>query len=139
MSNSATQWTVVRQAPLSMEFSRQEYWSGLSLPTPEDLPNPVIKPESPWHLLHWQVDSLPLVPPGKSQTSQFSHSVVSNSLRTYGPKSTFTKLNSSCVYFFLLISSSSFPKPAKGTTGLPFFIFLMPDLSKNVTKKKIHR
>ena len=67
VSNSATQWAVVRQAPLSMEFSRQEYWSGLSLPTPEDLPNPVIKPESPLHLLHWQVDSLPLVPPGKSQ------------------------------------------------------------------------
>ena len=67
VSNSVTQWTVICQAPLSMEFSRQECWSGLSLPTPEDLPNPVIKPESPLHLLHWQVDSLPLVPPGKPQ------------------------------------------------------------------------
>ena len=34
------------QAPLSMEFSRQEYWSGLPFPTPGDLPNPEIKPES---------------------------------------------------------------------------------------------
>ena len=35
-----------RQASLSMEFSRQEYWSGLLLPTPGDLPNPVIKPKT---------------------------------------------------------------------------------------------
>ena len=40
-------WTVARQAPLSMGFSRQEYWSGLPLPTPEDLPDPGIKPASP--------------------------------------------------------------------------------------------
>ena len=42
----ATPWTVVHQAPLSMGFSRQEYWSGLPFPTPEDLPNPGIKPTS---------------------------------------------------------------------------------------------
>ena len=42
-----TPWTVVRQAPLSIEFSRQEYWSGFSFPTPEGLPDPGIKPESP--------------------------------------------------------------------------------------------
>ena len=41
-----TPWTVALQAPLSMEFSRQEYWSGLPFPTPEDLPNPGIKPAS---------------------------------------------------------------------------------------------
>ena len=39
--------TVSHQAPLSMEFSRQEYWSGLPFPSPGDLPNPGIKPESP--------------------------------------------------------------------------------------------
>ena len=39
----ATPWTVSRQAPLSMEFSRQEYWSGLPFPTPEDLPDSGIK------------------------------------------------------------------------------------------------
>ena len=38
---------VARQAPLSMGFPRQEYWSGLPFPTPEDLPNPEIKPVSP--------------------------------------------------------------------------------------------
>jgi len=52
-------WTVARQAPLSVEFSRQEYWSGLPFAAPGDLPNPGIKPASPG-LLYWQVDSLPL-------------------------------------------------------------------------------
>ena len=47
MSDSATPGTVGHQAPLSMPFSRQEYWSGLPFPLPGDLPNPGIKPESP--------------------------------------------------------------------------------------------
>ena len=42
-----TSWTVARQAPLSMGFSRQEYWGGLPCPPPGDLPNPGIKPASP--------------------------------------------------------------------------------------------
>ena len=42
----ATPWTVVCQAPLSMEFSRQEYWSGWPFPSPGDLPNPGIEPRS---------------------------------------------------------------------------------------------
>ena len=46
MSNSATPWTVARQAPLSMGFSRQEYWSGLPCPPPGDLLNPGIEPVS---------------------------------------------------------------------------------------------
>ena len=42
----ATPWTVACQAPLSMEFSRQEYWSGLPFPIPGDLPSPAIEPMS---------------------------------------------------------------------------------------------
>ena len=42
-----TLWTVARWTPLSMEFSRQEYWSGLPRPPPRDLPNPGIKPGPP--------------------------------------------------------------------------------------------
>ena len=42
----ATPWTVVHQAPLSTEFSRQEYWNGLPFPPPGDLPDPRIKPSS---------------------------------------------------------------------------------------------
>ena len=43
----AAPWTVARQAPLSMGFSRREYWSGLPFPFPGDLPNPEIEPGSP--------------------------------------------------------------------------------------------
>ena len=43
----ATPWTVAYQAPPSMEFSKQEYWSGLPFPSPGDLPNPGIQPRSP--------------------------------------------------------------------------------------------
>ena len=43
----ATSWTVARQAPLSMGFPRQEYWSGLPSPSSGDLPDPGIKPTSP--------------------------------------------------------------------------------------------
>ena len=43
----AISWTVAPQAPLSLGFSRQEYWSGLSFPSPGDLPNPGIEPTSP--------------------------------------------------------------------------------------------
>ena len=54
---SVTPWTVAHQAPLPMELSRQEYWSGLPFSIPGDLPDPGIKPESP----ALQSDSLPLV------------------------------------------------------------------------------
>ena len=43
----ATSWTAVPQAPLSMGFCRQEYWSGLPFPSPGDVPHPEVKPRSP--------------------------------------------------------------------------------------------
>ena len=55
-------WTVAYQAPPSLGFSRQEYWSGLPFPSPGDLPNPGIKPGSPV----LQADALPSEPSGKS-------------------------------------------------------------------------
>ena len=54
-----TLWTVAHQAPLSMEFSRQEYQSGLPFPPLGELPDPEIEPASPSSCT-WQVDSLPL-------------------------------------------------------------------------------
>jgi len=57
----ATPWTVARQAPPSMGFSRQEYWSGLPMPSPGDLPHPGIKPMSP----ALRADALTSEPPGK--------------------------------------------------------------------------
>ena len=56
-----TPWTVAYQAPQSVEFSRQEYWSGLPFPSPGDLPNPGTEPEFPT----LQADALPSEPPGK--------------------------------------------------------------------------
>ena len=60
-----TQWTVAHQTPLSIGFLRQEYWSGLPFPSPEDLPHLGIELESPT----LQADSLLFEPPGKSSLS----------------------------------------------------------------------
>ena len=60
MSDSATPWTVVHQAPLSVGFSRRDYWSGLPCPRPGGLPNPGIVSRSPAP----QVDSYCLSQPG---------------------------------------------------------------------------
>ena len=59
-----TPWTVAYQAPPSMGFFRQEYWSGLPFPSPGDLPNPGIEPRSP----AFQADTLTSEPPGKPTT-----------------------------------------------------------------------
>ena len=59
-----TQWTVTRQAPLSMNFSRQEYWSGLPFFSPGDFPDLGIEPRSP----ALQADSLPAELPEKLNT-----------------------------------------------------------------------
>ena len=56
-------WTVACQAPLSIGLFMQEYWSRLPFPPPGDLPNLGVKPAT-FVSQHWQVDSLPLVPPG---------------------------------------------------------------------------
>ena len=55
--------TVTHQAPLSMEFFRQEYWGGWPVPSAGDLPDPGIEPGSP----ALQADSLPSEPPGKAK------------------------------------------------------------------------
>ena len=61
-----TPYTVACKSPLSMGFSRQEYWSGLPFPPPGDLPTPGIKSTSPVSPA-LQVDSLPTEPWGNSQ------------------------------------------------------------------------
>ena len=68
MFNSATPWTRARQAPLCMEFSRQEYWSELPFPSPGNLPNPGIELRSP----ALQADALPseLLGKPKSEVTQ---------------------------------------------------------------------
>ena len=84
-----TPWTVAQQVPLSMEFSRQEYWSRLSFRTPGNLPHQKDMRRcgpNPHFLCH-QVDSLPFVPPGEEGHENclvcciLIHSVGSNSLK----------------------------------------------------------
>ena len=65
-----TPWTVACQAPLSMEFSRQDYWSGLPFSSPRGLPDPGIIPASP----AWQADSLPLSHLGVVEDGLYSFS-----------------------------------------------------------------
>ena len=65
----ATPWTVAYQAPPSMGFSRQEYWSGLPFPSPGDVPDPGIEPRSP----EFQADALTSEPPGKPEFTMLAH------------------------------------------------------------------
>ena len=67
----STPWTVAYQAPPSMGFSRQEYWSGVPFPSPGDLPNPGIEPRSP----ALQADALPSEPPGKPNVHEFEQTL----------------------------------------------------------------
>ena len=73
----ATPWTVAYQAPLSMRFSRQEYWSGLPLLSPGDLPDPGIEPGSP----ALESDALTSEPPGKQFINNLHKSL---SIKTFG-------------------------------------------------------
>ena len=74
---------VAHQASPFMEFSRQEYCSGLPFPSPEDLPDPGIEPRS--HTL--QAISLPTEPPGKPKSESVYCSVLSDSLQVQAPLS----------------------------------------------------
>ena len=84
-SHSVVSDSLLPQGPVRFlcPFCRQEYWSRLPFPSPGDLPNPGIEPK--WPAL--KADSLPSEPPGKPQlyisSVQFSHSVVSDSLRPH--------------------------------------------------------
>ena len=78
-----TLWTVACQASLSMGFSKQESWSGLPCPPPEDLSYPGTKPSSP-AAPELQVDSLPLSHQGNPYMLLFSRSVMSDSLWIHG-------------------------------------------------------
>ena len=95
----ATPWT------MSMEFSRPEYWSRQSFPSPGDLPNPGIEPKSPT----LQTDSLPAEPKGKPKSE--SRSVVSDSLWPHGPYSLWNSLGQNTgVGSLSLLQGSSQPR-----------------------------
>ena len=74
--NSATPWTVAGQSPLSIAFSRQEYWSGLPFPPPGDPPDSGIEPASPELASGFFITE----PPGKTVGKNMQHNCV---LRLY--------------------------------------------------------
>ena len=78
-----TPWTVACRAPLSMEFYRQEYWSGLPFPSPGDLPDTGIEPRSPT----LQADSLPSKPPGKPKRRKWPLTPVFLPRKCHGQRS----------------------------------------------------
>ena len=82
-SNSATLWIAARQTPLSMGFFRQEYWNGSPFTPPGNLPDQGLN----LHLLHWQVDSLPV--------SGFSINIIN-----YSPSLVLLLLLASCLLAF---------------------------------------
>ena len=82
VSDSAAPWTVAHQAPLPMEFSRQQHWCEVPFPTPGDLPDPGIEPASlasPVLAGRFSTTALP-GKPLPFLSVQFSHSVVSDFL-----------------------------------------------------------
>ena len=103
----ATPWYVAHQTPLSVEFSKQEYWSGLSVPSPEDLPNPWIEPGSS----ALRAYSLPSEPLGKPL-----------SLYIYVPNSSHSSFFLRLFFFF---SCGSFLKSLLNLSQYYFcFVFL---------------
>ena len=125
---SVTPWTVACQAPLSVEFLRQEYWSELPFPSPGDLPNPGVKPWSPT----LQADSLPSEPPGKPQremrkTVYLSHLMVTLASHRHTRKGA-TVLNYSITHWKLIKSGLSQLNPlrtyvCKGAPSLATYEF----------------
>ena len=109
---SAVLWAVAHQAPLSMEISRQECWSGLPPPTPGDLPDPGIEP-TVLGLPHWQADSLPRCQPVSPRNS-FSASICIFVLLLFLfiSRHTFISFKTSYRFFFFLrFSQLTFQKP----------------------------
>ena len=129
-----TPWTVAHQAPLSMEFSRQEYWSGLPLSSPGDLPNPGIEPWSP----KLQADSLPSELPKKKKTSQGNHLSLSHS-KTKGRSAWWRKKERNKRHMAISVLSPRFPLAENdryGECGCRAHHRYIPD-SKNHTTKAI--
>ena len=90
-----TAWTVAPQAPLSMGFSKPEYWSGLPFPSPGDFPTLGIEPGSP----AVQADSLPSEPPGRPR-----HKLNPSSCHLLAGRAVSSEGQALWVWFFLCAS-----------------------------------
>ena len=110
----ATPWTVAHQAPPSMEFSRQEHWSGLPFPPPGDLPDPRIEPTSPacigrqilYHWVTWEAGGLHVFNPQNELVSRQNNACVTDEATT-PRRSKMTCLESLGPWFSLRFATSS--------------------------------
>lgn len=110
----ATLWTIAQQAPLSMEFSRQEYWNGQLFPSPGGLHDPGIKPRS----FALQADSLPPEPPEKLLLEQGKNlGIYANFLKTQNKVSHVTLSNP-----FISLSLQVFNLLCMGSNAFPMYI-----------------
>ena len=101
MQLSVTPWTVAHQAPLSMGFPRQEYWSGLPLPSPGDHPDLGIKPVSP----AWQMNSLPVSHLKSCLMDRLYDDNIDSPERGDKVQRTFNKNPNKCILFCLCLAS----------------------------------
>ena len=111
-----TPWTVAHQAPLSMRFFRQKYWSGLPFPCQGHLPDPGVESTSP----AWQTDSLPLQHLGRlaagSSTLRAHHSLHKTQAR--GPVHRHRSLDSFAHVLFVPVTARNSPMSAWGCPAL---------------------
>ena len=119
-----TPWTVAHQAPLSMEFTRQEYWSGLPFPSPEDLPDPGIEPGFP----ALQADCH-LSLQGSHNSSQGFRKSVSRCLVVFQDRGQHTALLPVLIYFmesdnFRTVSVCKLLILLESSTSPPLFCFV---------------
>ena len=108
------------QAPLSMGFFRQEYWSGLPCPPPGDFPNTGVEPVSP----AWQEDSLPTQPPGKHACSLSNLDEVASSSKCMTVYSESTRIGTLLLRSDWPYSIKLLYKSDQNITSLRIWVFL---------------
>ena len=124
----ATPWTVAYQAPLSMGFSRQEYWSGVPLPSPGDLTDPGIEPQSP----AFQADALTSEPSRKLRKRKLAWGQESQTATVYSShefREDFSRITLLWPHFFLLPTGIWLELTPVSRMDLP----LSPSFPSNVT------
>ena len=125
----ATPQTAVHQAPLSMGFSRQEYWSGLPFPTPRDLSDPGIEPVSP-KSPSLQADYLLLCHlRSRESLNKFLKSIVRHALKSFSRREPLLSGKFSILYFFL--ASAPAKKASEAEIVLSLFFKHWSTLSKD--------
>ena len=132
----ATPWTVGHQAPPSMGFSRQEYWSGMPFPSPGDLPDSGIKPRSP----ALQADALTSEPPGRHNVqtvrpTHFSCSVLGTLINPHQSRYRATQCHQKGSSYHFAVNSSSLPHPCSWKPLIYFLLLWISLVCSRISNK----